>query len=201
MKFLVQGIILGISIAAPVGPVGVICIRRTLAQGMKSGFVAGLGAATADAIYGSIAVFGISVVSTILLGYQAHLHFIGGVFLLYLGYTTFKAQPAKVNGNAGREGLIKVYLYMVFLTLTNPMTILSFVAIFAGFGVGSDKVNYISAFFLVIGVFLGSLLWWLFLSSLVNKVRQGLDAKLLKVVNKISGLIIAVFGIFSLCSI
>lgn len=201
MLFLLKGILLGFSIAAPVGPIGVLCIRRTLANGIKNGFLSGLGAATADAIYGLLAVLGISVVSIFLLEYQSYLHMIGGIFLLYLGYTTFKARPAEVSANASEEELLGAYGSTLLLTITNPMTIMSFAAIFAGLGVGAANESYLSSLFLVLGVFIGSMLWWLFLSGMVNMLRHKFDQKRLKLVNQLSGLVITIFGICSLISI
>lgn len=201
MLFLIKGIVLGFSIAAPVGPIGVLCIRRTLANGIGNGFISGLGAATADAIYGFIAVLGISAVSIFLLDYQSYLRFIGGMFLLYLGYTTFTSTPAKVAANASDEGLLGAYVSTLFLTITNPMTIMSFAAIFAGLGAGTIGDNYISSFFLVIGVFIGSMLWWLILCGMINVLRHNFDQKRLALINKLSGLIITGFGIVSLLSI
>lgn len=201
MFFLLKGILLGFSIAAPVGPIGVLCIRRTLANGMKNGFLSGLGAATADAIYGLLAVLGISVVSIFLLEYQSYLRIIGGIFLLYLGYTTFKARPAEVSANASEEELLGAYGSTLLLTITNPMTIMSFAAIFAGLGVGAASESYLSSIFLVIGVFIGSMLWWLFLSGMVNMLRHKFDQKRLKLVNQLSGLVITIFGLCSLMSI
>lgn len=200
MLFLIKGIVLGLSIAAPVGPIGVLCIRRTLANGMVIGFISGLGAATADAIYGFIAALGISAVSAFFLDHQSYLRVIGGVFLLYLGYTTFKSLPAKVAANASGEGLIGAYVSTLFLTITNPLTIMSFAAVFAGLGVGAIGENYISSIFLVIGVFLGSMLWWLILSGMVNVLRHNFNQNRLKLVNQLSGLIITAFGISSLIS-
>lgn len=201
MFFLLKGILLGFSIAAPVGPIGVLCIRRTLANGIKNGFLSGLGAATADAIYGLLAVLGISVVSIFLLEYQSYLRMIGGIFLLYLGYTTFKARPAEVSANASEEELLGAYGSTLLLTITNPMTIMSFAAIFAGLGVGAASESYLSSLFLVIGVFIGSMLWWLFLSGMVNMLRHKFDQKRLKLVNQLSGLVITIFGLCSLMSI
>ncbi|MBP2628051.1 MAG: Lysine exporter protein [Firmicutes bacterium] len=201
MLILIKGIVLGFSIAAPVGPIGLLCIRRTLANGMGNGFISGLGAATADAIYGFIAALGISAVSIFLVDHQSYLRFIGGVFLLYLGYTTFKSMPAEIAANTSDKGLIGAYASTLFLTITNPMTIMSFAAAFAGLGVGTLGENYISSFLLVIGVFIGSMLWWLILSGMVNVLRHNLDRKRLKLVNQLSGLIITAFGLFSLFSI
>jgi threonine/homoserine/homoserine lactone efflux protein len=200
MDFFIQGVVLGVSIAAPVGPIGVLCIRRTLAHGMLNGLISGLGAATADAIYGVIAVFGVSAVSVLLLDYQIYLRCIGGLFLLYIGCITFQAMPASAEG-AGKlsnKGLLRAYLSTMLLTITNPMTILSFAAIFTGLGIGTQGIKYISAFFLVGGVFIGSILWWLCLSGMVNLLRHNFSRKRLKLINKLSGLVIIGFGIFSL---
>ena len=159
-----QGIIIGFAIAAPVGPIGVLCIRRTLAEGRASGFVSGLGAATADAVYGAIAAFGLTLITDFLLGGASWLRLVGGAFLLYLGVKTFLARPAERAAEARGGGLLGAYASTFFLTLTNPTTILSFAAIFAGLGVaGAD--NALSAALLVLGVFLGSAAWWLILSG------------------------------------
>jgi threonine/homoserine/homoserine lactone efflux protein len=134
-EFLLGGIILGFSIAAPVGPIGVLCIRRTLAEGRASGLVSGLGAATADAIYGCVAGFGLTFISSFLVNQQRWLHLVGGAFLCYLGIRTFLARPADQAALAQGSGLIGAYGSTFLLTLTNPMTILSFTAVFAALGV------------------------------------------------------------------
>jgi threonine/homoserine/homoserine lactone efflux protein len=201
MLFLLKGILLGFSIAAPVGPIGVLCIRRTLSRGMGNGFVSGLGAATADAIYGSIAALGLSVVSSFLLEQQFFLRLIGGVFLLYLGYTTYKSVPAETAATASGEGLLGAYASTLVLTITNPMTILSFTAVFAGLGLGAADETSTSALFLVLGVFIGSMLWWAILSGLVNVLRDRFDHQRLKWVNRLSGILIAGFGFYCLYSL
>ena len=198
MLFVLKGIVLGFSIAAPVGPIGVLCIRRSLAYGMLNGFVTGLGTATADAMYGCIAGFGITIVSAYLVDHQYFLRLVGGLFLLYLGYTTFKSRPAEVAAKANSKGLLGAYASAFILTLTNPMTIISFAAVFAGLGVGETGGDYMSAGFLVLGVFLGSMLWWLTLIGIVNVLRYKLDQKRLYWINKFSGIIIAGFGVVSL---
>lgn len=200
MSFLIKGLILGFSIAAPVGPIGVLCIRRTLSNGILSGLLSGLGTATADAVYGCIAAFGVTFISSFLLDNQFYLHLIGGLFLLYLGYSTFKSLPAEADVEVKDESLLDAYTSAFFLTLTNPMTIMSFSAVFAGLGVG-ETGSYFQASLLVLGVFLGSMLWWSALSGMVNAVRLQFDQKRLKWVNQISGVIIFGFGILSLLAI
>lgn len=198
---MLRGLIIGFSIAAPVGPIGVLCIRRTLAEGCASGLVSGLGAATADAIYGSIAGFGLTFISSILIRQQVWLRLIGGLFLCFLGLKTFLARPAEVAASAKGNGLLSAYASTFFLTLTNPMTILSFAGIFAGLGVGSTSGNYVSAGVLVLGVFIGSALWWLILSSIVGIFRRMCSSHRLRWVNRISGVIITAFGLIALLSL
>ena len=201
ISFLLRGLVIGFSIAAPVGPIGVLCIRRTLAEGRASGLVSGLGAATADAIYGCIAGFGLTFISSILVSQQVWLRLIGGVFLCYLGLKTFLARPAEEAASAEGRGLIGAYVSTFFLTLTNPMTILSFAVIFAGLGLGSASGNYISAGLLVSGVFIGSALWWLMLSAGVGLLRTRFNLQGLRWVNSISGIIITGFGLIALLSV
>jgi len=199
--FLLRGILIGFSIAAPVGPIGVLCIRRTLAEGRATGFVSGLGAATADAIYGCIAGFGLTLVTRFLMDQQVWLRLFGGAFLCYLGVKTVLSRPAKQAASAKGSGLAGAYGSTFLLTLTNPMTILSFAAVFAGLGLASAGGSYASAGILVLGVFTGSALWWLMLSGGVSLLRSKFDARRLEWVNRISGVIITGFGVVALLSL
>jgi predicted secreted hydrolase/threonine/homoserine/homoserine lactone efflux protein len=201
INLLIRGIVIGFSIAAPVGPIGVLCIRRTLAEGRLSGFVSGLGAATADAIYGCIAGFGLTFISDLLIGQQSWIRLIGGLFLCYLGIKTLLAQPSEQAASAQGSGLLDAYGSILFLTLTNPMTILSFVAIFAGLGIADTGGDYGSALILVLGVFTGSGLWWFLLSGIASVLRTRFDARALRWVNRISGAIILAFGATALLSL
>jgi len=198
IDLLLKGALIGFSIAAPVGPIGVLCIRRTLAEGRASGFVSGLGAASADALYGGIAGFGLTFISSLLVGQQAWLRFVGGVFLCYLGIRILLALPAQQASPFKGGGLFKAYVSTLFLTLTNPMTILSFAAVFAGLGLASSRGNYMSASLLVLGVFIGSASWWLLLSGAVGAYRNRVPSSGLVWVNRISGVIIVGFGLFAL---
>ena len=201
ITFLLRGLIIGFSIAAPVGPIGILCIRRTLAEGRLSGFISGLGAATADAIYGCIAGFGLTFVSDILVGQQTWLCLFGGLFLLYLGAKTFLARPSESPALTERSGLIAAYGSILALTLTNPLTILSFAAVFASLGIAETNGNYISASALVLGVFVGSGLWWLLLSTVAGALRSRLSTHALRWVNRISGIIITGFGLVALLNL
>jgi threonine/homoserine/homoserine lactone efflux protein len=197
IRFFIRGLIIGFSIAAPVGPIGVLCIRRTLAEGRYSGLVSGLGAATADAIYGSIAGFGLTLLSNFLITQQLWLHIVGGAFLCYLGVRTFLSRPSAQGSSVKEMGLAGTYGSTFFLTLTNPMTILSFAAIFAGLGIGSEGRDFLSAGTLVAGVFIGSAFWWLILSFGISLLRGKFNAQRLRWVNRISGLVITGFGLLA----
>ncbi len=201
LTLLLSGLLIGFSIAAPVGPIGVLCIRRTLAEGRLSGIASGLGAATADAVYGCAAVLGLTFISNILIDQHVWLRLIGGLFLCYLGIKTFLAKPAKQAALARGNGLVGAYASTFFLTLTNPMTILSFAAIFTGLGLAITGGNFTSAGALVLGVFIGSSLWWLILSGSVGVFRERIDSQGLQWVNRISGAIITGFGLFALSSL
>ena len=201
---LLKGLVMGFSIAAPVGPIGVLCIRRTLGEGILHGVISGLGTASADAIYGCVAAFGVTAVSDFLLGSQFWLRLVGGLFLLYLGFMTFRSVPAREAakaGEGGTVGLAGAYASAFFLTLTNPMTIVSFAAVFAGLGLGAAPEGRAAAALLVFGVFAGSMLWWLFLSGSVHLLRSRFDHGRLVWVNRLSGLIVAAFGVASLASV
>lgn len=200
IPILLKGILLGFSIAAPVGPIGVLCIRRTLTDGRAAGLVSGLGAASADAFYGCIAAFGLTFISDLLISQQLWLKLVGGAFLCYLGIRTLLTKPAQEAASAQGTGLLGAYTSTLFLTLTNPMTILSFVAIFAGLGIASTRADYASAALLVLGVFLGSALWWLLLSGGVGLLRNRFNAQAMTWVNRISGTVILAFGIWALGS-
>jgi threonine/homoserine/homoserine lactone efflux protein len=201
ISFLLSGLIIGLSIAAPVGPIGVLCIRRTLAEGWIYGLISGLGAATADAFYGSIAGFGLTFISNILVSHQVWLRLIGGLFLCVLGIKTLLSKPAEKAASTKGNGLVVAYSSILLLTLTNPMTIISFVAIFTGLGLIGTSKNYLSAGILVFGVFIGSALWWLILCSGVGLFREKFNNRGLLWVNRISGVIITCFGLFALISI
>jgi threonine/homoserine/homoserine lactone efflux protein len=195
ISFLLKGIVMGLSIAAPVGPIGVLCIRRTLAEGRLPGLLTGLGAATADAVYGCVAGFGITVVSSLLISQQTRLGLLGGLFLCYLGVRTLWSKPAEQAAKATSTGLLGSYSSTFLLTLTNPMTIISFAAIFSGLGIVNANQSHLSAAILVLGVFTGSATWWLVLSSLVSLFRARLDNPgALRWINIISGLIILGVG-------
>lgn len=199
--FFIKGVIVGLSIAVPVGPIGILCIRRTLTQGRVIGFLSGLGAATADAFYGAIAGFGLTFLSNLLVGQQAGLRMIGGGLLCIIGVKTFLSKPAAQTSSVEGDTLWVAYLSTFILTLTNPMTILFFAAVFAGLVVGRGDDHYVTAGILVLGVFIGSASWWLVLSGFTGLLRGIFDANRMRWLNRISGLIIIGFGLVAFLSV
>ena len=193
-----RGLVLGFAIAAPVGPIGLLCIQRTLNQGRLVGLVSGLGAATADAIYGAIAAFGLSVIAGFLVDQQQWLALAGGLFLCYLGARTIRAEPAPAGAQADANGILGAYSSTLVLTLTNPMTILAFVAIFAGAGLAASAGDQWAAATIVLGVFCGSAAWWLLLSTGVSFLRGSITPPVMVWINRLAGVIIAVFGVYML---
>jgi threonine/homoserine/homoserine lactone efflux protein len=201
LSTLLRGLIIGFSVAAPVGPIGVLCIRRTLADGWTHGFASGLGAATADAIYMGVAGFGLTFISSFLVQQQTWFRLFGGVFLCFLGVKTFlKEQTGQVSAPKA-NGIAGAYGSTLVLTITNPSTILTYIAIFAGLGLGTAGESYLSASLMVLGVFIGSVTWWLILSGAVNKFRRRLTVESMSRVNQISGAIITGFGVVALLSL
>lgn len=195
IHFLIKGIILGFSIAAPVGPIGIICIRKTLQYGRLAGFFSGLGAATADTLFGVISAFGLTLVSNFLVAERLWLHLIGGLFLLGLGAKTFLAKPMETGKEISHKTFLGDFISTFFLTLANPLTIFSFIAIFAGLGLSDHRG---SAPILILGVFLGSALWWLILSEGITFFRKKISHQMMIWVNRIAGIVIASLGVLAI---
>ena len=201
---IVRGFLLGFAIAAPVGPIGLLCIQRTLSGGPLVGLASGLGAATADAFYGTVAAFGLTVVSGFLIEQQFWLALVGGLFLVYLGVRTLLAAPAEraaVSRSGEARSIPAAYVSTFLLTITNPMTILAFGAIFAGAGLAAAGnaagSGTTSAGWMVLGVFGGSAAWWLLLSGGVSLLRARINGRVLLWVNRAAGAILVVFGVLA----
>ena len=196
LYFLYKGILLGFSIAAPVGPVGILCINRTINKGFISGLMTGLGAATADLIYGLIAGLGFTIISNFLINQKLWIQLIGIIFLFFIGVRLlFKERSEFEIKMVESKGLITDYLTTFFLTITNPLTIIFFLTILAGFGVSNAYNKQLATILLIIGVFLGSGVWWLLLSSLTHKLKGKINHQILKKINIFSGLIIITLGV------
>lgn len=199
LGFFSKGLLIGLSIAAPVGAIGILCIRRSLAKGQLSGLATGLGAATADGFYGAVAAYGMTVILNFLTNIEAPLQLFGGAFLIYLSWDTYFAKVSTVQKvEKDAKSLFGDYFSTLGLTLANPSTIFSFLAIFAGLGIKASNGDPSSATALTIGVFLGSTIWWIFLSGAVSLLRKRVDAQALGVINKISALVLFVFGLLAL---
>jgi len=197
MDYFIKGCIIGLSVAAPVGPIGVLTIRRTLAEGRAAGFATGMGAAAADTFYGAIAGFGLTAVSGFLNEQAFWLRLIGGLFLAYLGIRTYMSKPATREAQNRSRGLFGHFLSTFFLTVSNPATIFSFLAIFSGMGLASATPDYRASLLLVMGVFIGSGLWWLFLSFLVNTFRSRITNQHMVWINRGSGMLILGFAVWA----
>ncbi|CAN7511597.1 LysE/ArgO family amino acid transporter [Variovorax paradoxus] len=198
-----KALVIGLSIAAPVGPIGLLCIQRTLAHGRAIGFFSGLGAALADACYGAIGAFGVSAVISSMVAARVPLALGGAAFLAWMGVQLLRA-PAATQARAAQDAAtpLKAMLSVFMLTLANPMTILSFVAVFASIGTGhASSSGSGAAVTMVAGVFLGSAMWWLGLSTVVSMVRHRLGARVLQSINRLSGALLLGFAVFQLSAL
>lgn len=201
IHFLFKGFVIGFSIAMAVGPIGLLCIRNSLTKGFLTGFATGLGAACADMLYGAVAGFGVAAITALLLSYKIVLQIIGGVFLCYLGSTMLRVKAIREKEDMSQGGFWAVFTTTFFLTMTNPMTILSFIAIYAGLGVGASDSNVLSACFVTGGVFFGSALFYLIMSFVTSLLRGKMTTLGALWLNRISGAIVIGFGIVSLISV
>lgn len=198
--FFLKGVVIGVAMAIPIGPIGILCIRKTLSDGHARGMVVGLGAATADSLFAGIAAFGLTIVSDLIASQTFWLRFVGGGFLLFLGIRTVYLKHKETVGPPIKKGFMGSYITSFLLALTNPMTIFAFVIVFAAFGL-EEQLNFFSASILVAGVFAGSCLWFLGLSYSASLFRKKLNSGGLTWVNRISGALIIVSGIAAFVSI
>lgn len=198
LSLLLKGALVGFAIAMPVGPIGLLCIRNSLTGGARYGFMTGLGAALADTLYGALAAFGVVALTSVIMSYQSAMQISGGLFLCYLGYATFVSPQVSENISTAPKGLLRVLLTTFFLTLTNPLTIMSFAGIYAALGIGLEGGSTSSALSLTFGVFLGSAVWWFMLSSGVALLKHKIDPANSSWLNRLSGGLLFAFGIAAL---
>jgi threonine/homoserine/homoserine lactone efflux protein len=201
ITLLLQGILMGLVVAVPVGPLGLLCISRALALGPTYGLFSGLGVATADALAAAIAALGITLISGFLSDYQIILRLTGGAFLCYLGYAIYMTEPVTQAPIKDINGLLSAYATAFFLTFSNPVTVLSFIAIYAGWHMPSLDGEYIAAATLTIGVFVGSALWWIALFIGLEAFHEKFNLRFLFWVHRVSGAIIAMLGVVVLFSL
>ena len=195
LVFFLKGIVIGAVIAVPVGPVGILCLRRTIFEGGLAGLVSGLGAATADALFGVVAAFGLTFVSNWLIGWEDWLRAAGGVYLLYSGGSALLSKPQdKIAEQSDPESLFRDFASAFALTITNPLTILVFLAIFTALGLGGTQATLVRAAILVLGVWIGSFLWWLALSLGIGTFRRSIEPRHLAWISRVSGIILFATG-------
>jgi threonine/homoserine/homoserine lactone efflux protein len=195
-----KGICIGFALAVPIGPIGILCIHKTISEGRLSGLIIGLGAATADLIYGIVAAFGLTFISNTLYNQRIWIRLAGGILFLLLGLKIFRKHTANSITNISSERVFRSYLSTVFLTLTNPLTIFAFIAVFAALGLGK-RIGYFSISALVAGVFIGSCIWFLSLNSGVALFRKKINFAGLQWVNRIAGILIIISGVIAIASL
>jgi threonine/homoserine/homoserine lactone efflux protein len=200
LYLVLSGVVMGLIAAVPIGPVNLICIRRTFAFGPLNGFMSGIGAALGDGIFACITGFGLTWVAQLIEGYATVIELIGGAMLVYFGWRSFFAPPMvrclDEEGNDGASNLIRAIVSTFLLTITNPATLLAFTAMFAGLGgLAGGAGSYVDAGFVVAGVVGGSAGWWLALTTLIGLFHAKIDEKAMKRINRVSGLLVGIFGL------
>ncbi|MCX7954769.1 MAG: LysE family translocator [Bacteroidales bacterium] len=201
-EIFIKGILIGFFSSVPIGPIGLIIMQRTLNKGYKAGFIAGTGAALGDTFFASIAAFSISFIHSFIEQQQQILRIIGGLILIILGIRIFFSNVITQirTKNSGTKAISLEILKIFFLTLSNPLTIFVFGAVFAGFNIVVKERTYFELIQLIFGVFIGASLWWTILVIVVNLFRKKFKIRQLWWLNKIMGLLISIFGLISLVS-
>ena len=203
LQFLIKGFIVGLVVSIPLGPMGVLCVQRTLNKGKSSGISSGMGIATADAIFALIAGLGISFIIHFLSEQQLIIKMIGGLVIALIGLKIFIANPVKQLKKHRREGktLFEDFISILFMALSNPFTIFLYIAIFASLNLHDVSSGYSSALLVVAGIFTGTSLSWFAISTVVNHFRAKIRLRRLMWINRIAGLTIILFGVFAICSL
>jgi threonine/homoserine/homoserine lactone efflux protein len=197
----IHGIIIGIALAAPVGPIAFLCIQRSLAHGRLHGITSGLGIATADAFYAAVTAFGLALISEFLLTRQWFFRLFGGLALIAVGLRIFFAAPPEVSTKPGNESYLADFTTMLAFTHANPLTILFFTIIIPGFGVVISGSTWLTPAIFVLGVFLGEMGWWVFLCGTLGSMRDYLTRERLHLINRLAGLVITAFGVVLLATL
>lgn len=194
-----RSVLLGLAVAAPLGPIGALCINRTLERGFRAGVAGGLGTALADAVWASLAAAGFAAFAAVLALVDAPLKLAGGLFMLWLGIASLRPKPVRPAAQVGARDLLGTTAATFLLTVTNPMTVLTFAALFAGLGLAAEP-DVGSAALVVVGVFAGSLLWWVLLSGGVALARDRLPRSFALWTSRLSGLVLILFGLWAVGS-
>ncbi|MGQ1909291.1 LysE family translocator [Marinifilum sp. RC60d5] len=199
-QYIFKGIVVGLMVSIPLGPIGVLIIQKTIQKGRLAGFISGMGAAVADMFYATVAAFGLGIVLNFIKTQEFYLQLIGSIFLVYVGMRIFLTNPVKqIRGakKTGKKGMLGDFLSIFFLTASNPIAVFVFVAVFAGTSIFGSNPTLRIELFLILGVLLGGGLWWYTLSTIINAFRKKFRLKQLFWINKISGIIIAVLGLLA----
>ena len=197
--YLFKGMLVGLMVSVPLGPMGVLIIQKTLHKGALSGFVAGMGAASADFFYATVAAFGLGFVLNTVQAHELLLQILGGIFLIGIGLKIYFDNPIRQirqrrSGRVSKKGLVGDYVALFFLTVSNPLTVVVFMAVFASMAVFGEDASPVGEFLVVFGVLLGGGVWWYTLSTLVNIFRKKFRLRVLVTINRVSGMVIAILG-------
>lgn len=201
LLYFVKGAIIGFIVAAPAGPVSILCIRRTLSKGRFQGFATGLGATVGDGLYATIAAFGLSFLINFLEKEEYTFRIVGGVFLIIMGsYAIYKKRRPENFKEPKQEGehLGSAFSSALLLDLSNPIIILAYIAIFSGFGLASAEVHVFSAISLVVGVICGAALWWFLLTQTIAAYRNKLKPESIVTISRVAGSLLIFFGLIVL---
>ena len=189
-----QGIIIGLTLAVPVGPISLLCIQRSVADGPLHGILSGIGVASADSFYAAISFLGLTIISGVIIAHQYLFRFVAGIVLIFIGIRVFLSVPAVVSAQTGHETYLKDYLSMAAIAIANPMTLVFFLVIVPGFGIVIQGNSVLAALEFVAGVFFGSTVWWIVLCGSIGRVRTRISEGNLMLINRISGIFISCFG-------
>lgn len=203
LEFIIKGLIVGFLASVPLGPVGVLCIQRTINKGRISGIFSGMGAATVDAFFALVAALGLTYIINFIEEQHFYIQLIGGAVLIFLGAKIFYTNPIQQirRHRKKKNKLIEDYFSVLFLTLSNPLAVFLFVAAFAGFGIVTSHGHSIKSYMVIGGVFLGAMIWWFILTFFIDLFRKKFRLKQLWWINKIAGLLIVVFGVAAMLSV
>ena len=193
-SFFIQGIIIGLTLAVPVGPIALICIQRTLTDGRFHGIFSGIGVATADSFYAAVTVLGLTMISSVIVTHQFLFRFLAGIVLIFVGVRVFMSRPSCVCTKTVHETYFKDYLSMVGIAIANPLTLVFFLIVLPGFGIVINSTTFLSAAEFIAGVFFGSTAWWILLCGTIGSMRSRFSVKTLGLINRVSGVLISVCG-------
>jgi threonine/homoserine/homoserine lactone efflux protein len=193
-NLVIQGIIIGLTLAVPVGPISLLCIQRSVADGPLHGILSGIGVASADSFYAAVSFLGLTIISGVIITHQYLFRFVAGIVLIFIGIRIFLSVPAVVTTQTGHETYLKDYLSMVAIAIANPLTLVFFLVVVPGFGIVLQGNSIMAALEFVAGVFVGSTVWWIVLCGSLGTVRTRISEGNLMLINHISGILISCFG-------